>query len=554
MKNKNQWLRALSILGLGLISARGLPAACPPAALQVGVPPGATVAYLPKSALGIFGGVVQFTAPIHGTVTDLGDRLAFTPNRSLWNLGVDSIVVSPSGKGELPKSVWWIAATRWGQVSSENFENPTNPNWDLGSFDPAAISPLGKLSGNFGLRFTSSSTGAGSTSATLPIPDTNGATAGGGAVGGWRPPGGGGGSGWSCGEGVECPTGVWYPFLEVDGDDDGLVDSTVFIKELGNEVQVGLSPGDTLPPGADPIAVKNVTRQAHFLELMHWWSEEGRSAGAALWVDGVQELAINTAQQAASLADPAANSKHTFNEVPATWVSGAPDLYHSFDNLAVFDLSGGTRFDCVAEDGFDGGLLDPAWVLSNGANLSAQTSAALAGKLGLDVNITDFGANSGGQLQLPGVASRDRHGLRFRFDPNTVEMANGPTLNLALALQSASLPRPFLVQLKRNAGGFALQIQSRDDNGVPKNAPPVAISDAPHVLEIDWQRSKTVHVPTGYLRVWLDGVLVVQHLGVDNDAQSITELRVGALGALGAAKGHVYLDQIEAWSEAVMGL
>ncbi len=552
MKNRNQWIRALSILGLGLISARGLDAACPPAALQVRVPPGATAAYLPKSALGIFGGVVQSTAPIHGTVTDLGDRLAYTPNRSFWNLGVDSIVVSPTGRNELPKSVWWIAATRWGQVSSENFEDPANPNWDLGSFDPAAISTFGKLSGNFGLRFTSSSTGAGSTSATLPVPDTNGATAGGGAVGGWRPPGGGGPSGWSCGEGVVCPTGVWYPFLEADGDNDGQVDSAVFIKELGNEVQVGLSPGDTLPPGADPIVVKSVTRQAHFLELIHWWGEAGRSAGAALWVDGIQELAIETAQQSASLVEPTANSKHTFNEVPATWVSGAPDLYHSFDNLAVFDLAEGTRFDCVALDGFDSGVFDPAWTLYNGANLSAETSAALAGKLGLDVEVTDLGASSGGQLQLPGVTSRDRHGLRFRFDPNTVEMESGATLNLALAFQSATVPRPFLVLLKRNAGGLTLQILSRDDNGAAKSTT-VAISDAPHVLEVDWQRSKTVHVPTGYLRVWLDGVLEVQHLGLDNDAQSITELRVGALGALGAAKGHVYLDQIETWSEASMG-
>ncbi len=551
MKNKNQWIRALSILGLGLISAQGLQAACPPAALQVRVPPGATVAYLPKSALGIFDGPVQFTAPIHGTVTDLGDRLAFTPNRSFWSLGVDSIVVSPSGRSVLPKSVWWIAATGRGQASSENFEDPTHPNWDLGSFDSAAISPLGKLSGNYGLRFTSSSTGAGSASATLSNPDTNGATAGGGAVGGWRPPGGGGGSNWSCGEGVVCPTGVWYPFLEVDADDDGQVDSAVFIKELGDVVQVGLSPGETLPPGADPIAVKNVTRQAHFLELMHWWGGEGGSAGAALWVDGMQELAIETAQQAPSVTLINPGSKHTFNEVPATWSSGAPDLYHSFDNLAVFNLSGGTRFDCVAEDGFDSGELDPVWNLYNGANVSVQSFAALAGKLGLEVNLEDLGSNSGGQLQLRGVTSRNRHGLRFRFDPNTVEMANGSSLNLAIALQGGSLPRPFTAMLKRNAGGLALQIQSRDDNGVTKNTQ-FAISDAPHVLEIDWQRSQTVHAPTGYLRIWLDGVLVDQHVGVDNDAQSITELRVGALGILGAAKGKVYLDQIETWSEGAM--
>ncbi|HXU29747.1 MAG TPA: hypothetical protein VN851_04135 [Thermoanaerobaculia bacterium] len=544
---RSQVLRILSILGLALASARGLQAACP--SLRPLVLLGAPNAFLLKADLGLTSGAIQWTPATHGVVTDGGDRLIYTPNPSFWDLGIDSIVVTTSGRADLPKTVQWVAATRHGEPSIEDFEG--HSDWDLGWFDPEAICELGALSGSFGLRFTAIS-GGGSTSATAEGPDGNGATAGGGAVASWHPPGGGGGQNGSCGgAGQECPFGIWYRFLAADGDHDHFFEYSVYVKESGDTVQVGLSPGDSLPPGTDPIALTTVSRETHRLELLNWLTTESAAAGAALWIDGRRALAIEEQGLSRQLVPSSGGGPtFTFDAVPASVTSGSPGLAHSFDNFAVFQIPGQARYDCLAADGFDNGALDSVWTPINETNLSVLSAAALAGRGGLDVHLVDIGPNVGGLLSLVGFQGQSRHGLKFRFDPNSTEFETGALLNLALGRQPGSAIWPFLAFLKRNASGFVVHIQSRDDHGVPRSTP-VAISDAPHVLELDWQRSATTHAPSGYLRAWIDGVLVAEHLNVDNDDESITEIRVGALGLAGAAKGHVYLDQIEAWAEAL---
>ncbi len=542
-----------AITAVGALSAfqpQPAVAECPPAALQLLVLPGATVVYLDKSELGLSPGALQWTSALHGVVTDAGTRLAYSPNASYWDLGVDSIVVSTPGRNDQPKAVLWIAGTRHAQPSIEDFENPGNPNWDLGNFDPTAISTLGRLSGNYGLRFNTID-GGGSTSATMAQgPDGNGATAGGGATSGWQPPGGGGGSNGTCGEdGTLCPAGVWHRFLEGDGNDDGLIDHSVYFKENGNQVLVGLSEGASLPLSGEPQAVTTVSRQAHFLELIHWPSSEGRAAGAALWIDGGLKLQVATPGHGWAFADSL--SAFTFREVPATYAPGMNDAAHSFDNLAVFRVTGSARFECLALDGFDNGAIDPVWTQYNAGNLSVHSGAALVGKQGLDVHLEDLGTNVGGLLRLLSAPSRGRHGLRLRFDPNTPEFTTGGTFNLVVGIQSESVPRPFVALMKRNtAGQLLLVFQTRDDGGGSKSTQ-IAITDAPHVLEIDWQRSSTVHAHTGTFRAWLDGTLVAEHLNVDSDAQSLNELRVGASGAPGAVKGHVFVDQVETWAETL---
>ncbi|HEV7669494.1 MAG TPA: hypothetical protein VGS22_13295 [Thermoanaerobaculia bacterium] len=547
-------LRVGLILGLALAGAEGLQAGCLPASLRPLVLPGAKTAYLLKADLGLSAGALQWSAATHGLVIDGFDRLIYSPNASFWDVGVDSIVVTTPGRNDLPKTVQWVLAMRPGVASIEDFENPAHPNWDLESFDPAAISALGKLSGNLGLRFTTTSPG-GQATATLEDPgDTNGATAGGGAVAGWQPPGGGGPQNGTCGSYPVCPTGAWYPFLEADMDNDGQAEHTVYVKEFGDVVQVGLSPGEGLELSEVPGVVTTVSRKAHILELAQWPAADNRNPGAAVWIDGRHALEIEDTQGRQSFMEPEPEpgSAFTFVGVPATFTTGGTALAHSFDNLAIFNLVAAPRFDCLALDGFDSGVWDSDWTAINGANLSVNSSAALVGKLGLDVQLFDFGAGNGGLLTLQELAGRDRYGLKLRFDPRGVESEVGGTLNLALGLQTLAAPRPFSAVLKRNASGFVVQIQSRDDVGGAKMTP-VAISNAAHVLELDWQRSTTTHVGTGNLRAWLDGVLVAEHLNLDNDSEWIAEIRVGGLGTPGAVKGHLLLDQVEAWAQAFPG-
>lgn len=543
---KDKCLYVILTLGALFSSAQGMQAACPPDSLRPVVLPGAKTAFLLKADLGLGVSSVQWTAPAHGVVTETFDRLIYSPNPSFWDLGVDSILVT-TGRNAQPKTVWWVAGSRTGVPSTEDFENPERPNWDLDQFDPSAISPLAKHSGNFGLRFTTVSTG-GQVKVDVVGPDRNGATAGGGATASWHPPGGGGGSNGTCGgNGDVCPHGIWYRVLAADGNHDGTIEHSVYVKEEGNLVKVGLAAGDHLLPGTDPVATIEVTREAHALELLHWPSGEFRIGGAALWIDGRYALAIETPDN--FWESTSTRSNFIWTEVPATPSPVGTELSHSFDNLAVFETAGQPRFDCLMVDGFDGGALDPAWVPFNPGNLSVQTGAALAGKLGLAVELADLGSSTGGQLQLP-VVGRNRHGLRLRFDPNTPEFQSGATLNLALGIQAPSAPRPFQAVLKRNAsGGLVVLIYSREDSGAVRSTA-VPISDAPHVLEIDWRQSGTAHVPTGHLRAWMDGVLVAEHLNLDNDSLVLSELRVGALGGLGAAKGSLFLDQVEAWAEA----
>lgn len=533
-------------LGLLFVAPWGSEAACPPGPLRPVVLPGAKTAVLMKADLGSSAGILQWTAPTHGVVTETFDRFIYAPSSSFWDLGVDSMVITTLGRNDLPKTVQWVAGSQKGEPSIEDFENPGHLNWNFDQFDPSAISDLAKLSGDYGLRFTTTSYG-GEATVELTGPNGNGATAGGGATASWHPPGGGGGSNGTCGgPGDSCPLGIWYRFLTANGGPQGMAEHSVYFKEDGDLVLVGISPGDSLLPGADPVAKTPVTREAHVLELLQWPSGELRTGGAALWIDGRHVLEIET--PSSSLKAESTISTFTWNEVPATPSAVGSHLAHSFDNLSIFETVGQARFDCLMLDGFESGAPDPAWVPYNGGNLSVLQGAALAGKAGLDVHLADLGSSTGGLLQLP-VVGRNRHGLKLRFHPNAPEFEAGATLNLALGFQATSAPRPFLAVLKRGtSGGLVVQIQSRDDLGALRSTV-VPISDAPHVLELDWQRSTTTHVPTGYLRAWIDGALVAEHLNLANDSLFLSEIRVGALGGLGMAKGHVFVDQIEAWAE-----
>jgi len=86
----------------------------------------------------------------------------------------------------------------------------------------------------------------------------------------------------------------------------------------------------------------------------------------------------------------------------------------------------------------------------------------------------------------------------------------------------------------------------------------VTISDAPHVVEIDWKRSSSPAADDGWLKLWIDGAAAegapnVSLANLDNNLSSLDFVRLGALSVKTGASGTLFFDEFESRNQSYIG-
>ncbi|MGL4648646.1 MAG: LamG-like jellyroll fold domain-containing protein [Caldilineaceae bacterium] len=199
--------------------------------------------------------------------------------------------------------------------------------------------------------------------------------------------------------------------------------------------------------------------------------------------------------------------------------------------------------DLIFTDSFEGGSLAQwAAATTDGGDLAVSADAALSGALGLKAVIDD---NRALLVEDSSPSAEARYHARFYFDPNSIRMANGNAHFLLAALNGAG-QAVIRLELRHSSTSYQVRLQARTERGSYVSTTYVALSDAPHILELQW----TAAAPgtrLGTLELWVDTLPSGRLANIDNANQRIEKVQLGAVSGMDTAtRGTYFLDAFEA--------
>ena len=205
----------------------------------------------------------------------------------------------------------------------------------------------------------------------------------------------------------------------------------------------------------------------------------------------------------------------------------------------------------IFADGFELGNLS-AWSSSTTdlGDLSVNNAAALLGSQGLQAVIDD---NTSIYLSDDHPNAETRYRARFYFDPNSILMASGEAHFLFKGFMGTST-EVLRVEFRNSAGTYQLRAALVNDSTTWTNTAWFMISDAPHVIELDWLAATGVGANNGGLTLWINGTQQVDLTNVDNDTRWVDRVRLGALTGIDAGtRGTYYFDAFESRRQSYIG-
>ena len=111
-----------------------------------------------------------------------------------------------------------------------------------------------------------------------------------------------------------------------------------------------------------------------------------------------------------------------------------------------------------------------------------------------------------------------------------------------------------LVEFCQSSGAYQIRAALLDDGTTWINTNWFTISDAPHVIELDWQAATAAGANNGSLTLWIDEAQQANLSGVDNDTRRMDRARLGALtGVDNGTRGTYYFDAFESHRQTYIG-
>jgi hypothetical protein len=158
--------------------------------------------------------------------------------------------------------------------------------------------------------------------------------------------------------------------------------------------------------------------------------------------------------------------------------------------LAFLPAAGRGQDATIFNDSFETADLT-AWsgASADGGDLSVSGAAALHGFYGLRGHVDD---TAGLFVQDDTPDDVWYYGVRFRFDPNGFDPGEAQSrfrTRIFIGFEEAPMRRLMAVVLRRIGGQYSLRARARLDDNTQANTSFIDITDAPHTVELRWQRS-----------------------------------------------------------------
>lgn len=193
---------------------------------------------------------------------------------------------------------------------------------------------------------------------------------------------------------------------------------------------------------------------------------------------------------------------------------------------------------------------------TDGGDATTATAANLGppgSEMGLHVTVDDTAAV---HVEDRSPEAEPRYRTRFLLDPNGFDPGESIgqfRQRVFLAMSEAPLKRLVLVMLRRLGGQFAIGVHVRRDDDTLAKSSFFPVTDAPHAIEIDWQKATAPGANDGRLELWIDGVSVTTLTGLDNDQRPVDLARLGAVSVKAGAAGTLYFDDFVSRRLAYIG-
>jgi len=200
--------------------------------------------------------------------------------------------------------------------------------------------------------------------------------------------------------------------------------------------------------------------------------------------------------------------------------------------------------DLVLADTFESGTLS-AWssASTDGGDLSVGAAAALDGTgQGLRAVVNDTNSLF---VRDDTPAAETHYRARFWLDPNGFDPGEASAHQRVRVLLAHDLQdrRVVTLVLKRRTGQFSVGARVRTNSGARVDTPFVPITDAPHAIEIDWDRAGSVETADGTFELFVDGVSVATLSGLDDGGSAIEYVRLGVFSVKSGAAGTLFFDE-----------
>ena len=220
----------------------------------------------------------------------------------------------------------------------------------------------------------------------------------------------------------------------------------------------------------------------------------------------------------------------------------------SFQTGYLFNRQSSPNQVLIFADGFESGDLS-AWSskVTDLGDLMVTSAAALVGTKGMQALIDDNHV-----LYVQDITPNNEltYNVKFHFDPNSISMAEMDTHTILSGqdFQGTTFVAAMRVELRYSAGAYRIRAGARNYDLTWTNTRFFTISDAEHEIEVEWDAANPPGDNDGKLKLKIDGVLLGNRTGLNNDTFRIDRVRLGAVTGIDTGtRGTYYFDQFESY-------
>lgn len=199
----------------------------------------------------------------------------------------------------------------------------------------------------------------------------------------------------------------------------------------------------------------------------------------------------------------------------------------------------------IFADSFEAGDFS-RWTASStdGGDLSVSSTAGLAGQFGMqafiddtrEIYVTDHTPNS-----------ETRYRMRFYFHPHAIQMSKGNAHYILYGVTGSNTP-VLRLELNFSNGQYRLRAGTRNNANTWTDSSYFTITNAAHLLEIEWKAATSAKSSNGSLSFWIDGALKAALTGINNNTRRVDSLLLGAVAGIDyGTLGISYFDAFESF-------
>lgn len=320
---------------------------------------------------------------------------------------------------------------------------------------------------------------------------------------------------------------------------------------------------DTLNDGTSRPATPwfTISDGPHAIEL-DWQaaSAAGANNGSfGLWIDGVQVGSITAID----------NDTRRIDRVRLGPVAGIDSGTRGVYYFDAFESRRNTQIgadpsaviptptpatDQIFTDGFET-VNFTRWSTSatDGGDLSASPIAGLVDSTGMQALLDDNTAI----YVTDWTPWRERqYRARFYIDPNSLPMgaSDNHVVFYGYSYAGGADATVLRIEFGKVTGGYRIRAGAIDDATAWRNTAWVSISDAAHVIEVNWLAASGTGTNDGLLTLWVDGGSPLSVTALDNDTRRIDYVRLGAVAGIDAGtRGAYFFDAFESRRGSYIG-